>query len=59
MLPIDKIRNLLQDIQIGKVTAATGLHYSTIRDLRDNPDANPSYRTVKAVSDYLEARDHG
>lgn len=56
MLTIERIKAELQDIQLSKVSAATGLHYNTLRDLRDNPDPNPTYRVMVAVSDYLENR---
>lgn len=39
-----------------KVAEATGLHYNTIRDLRDNPQANPTYKVLLAISTYLESR---
>jgi hypothetical protein len=40
-----------------KVAEATGLHYNTIREVRDNPDANPTYKVLKALSDYLTRRE--
>ena len=39
-----------------KVADATGLHYNTIREVRDNPDANPTYKVMLALSNYLESR---
>jgi hypothetical protein len=41
------------------VAEATGLHYNTIRGVRDNEDANPSYKVLKALSDYLEGAANG
>lgn len=42
------------------VAEATGLHYNTIKAVRDNEGANPSYKVLKALSDYLEgAKQHG
>ena len=42
------------------VSTATGLHYNTIKSVRDNEDANPSYKVLKALSDDLEgAKQHG
>jgi hypothetical protein len=41
------------------VSAATGLHYNTIKTLRDNERANPSYKVLKALSDYLEGAANG
>jgi len=54
MLTLEKIKSELADRQPGKVAKATGLHYNTIRKVRDNPDANPSYRVIVALSEYLE-----
>lgn len=54
MLTLEEIKEALQDRRLQIVSDATGLHYNTLRDIRDNQDANPSYKTMKAVSDYLE-----
>lgn len=60
MLTIEQIRLALRDRRISMVSAATGLHYNTIRALRDNESANPSYKVMKALSDYFEgAKQHG
>jgi hypothetical protein len=39
------------------VAEATGLHLNTVRDVRDNPTANPTYKVLKALSDYLTRRE--
>jgi hypothetical protein len=54
MLTLEQIKAALSDRRIKMVAQATGLHNNTIRDIRDNPKANPSYRVMKALSDYLE-----
>ena len=54
MMTLNDIRLALQDRRIGLVAKATGLHVNTIRDLRDSENANPSYRVLVALSDYLE-----
>ncbi len=61
MLTLEEVRFLLQDRSPSRVAEACALHYNTIRDLRDNPDANPSYRVLKTVADYLEGKEaaHG
>lgn len=60
MLTIEAIRLALRDRRISMVAEATGLHYNTIKAVRDNEDANPSYKVLKALSDYLEgAKQHG
>lgn len=51
-----QIRNALADRMPMRVAEATGLHYNTIREIRDNPDANPTYKVLVAISEYLESR---
>jgi hypothetical protein len=54
MLTLEQIKLALTDRRLGVIAEATGLHYNTLRDIRDNPDSNPSYRVLKALSDYIE-----
>jgi len=54
MLTLRQIKDALDDRMLTKVADATGLHYNTLRELRNNPDANPTYKVMLAVSDYLE-----
>lgn len=42
------------DRMLTKVATATDLHYNTLREIRDNPGANPTYRVLSALSSYLE-----
>lgn len=56
MMTIEEIRKHLADLRPSRVADATGLHYNTVRDIRDNPNANPTYRALKALSEYLEDR---
>jgi len=58
MLTLDEIRRRLQDRRPGRVAEACGLHINTILAIRDNKDANPTYRVIKALSDYLEGLLH-
>jgi hypothetical protein len=59
MMTIEAIRIALRDRRISMVAEATGLHYNTIRGVRDNEAANPSYKVLKALSDYLEGSSNG
>lgn len=60
MMTIQDIQSALRDRRIGMVAAATGLHYNTIKQVRDNPHANPSYRVLRLLSEYLlGAQDNG
>jgi hypothetical protein len=56
MMTLEQIRHALADRVPTKVAEATGLHYNTIRELRDNPSANPTYKVMLALSAYFESR---
>lgn len=59
MFNIEQIRLFLHDRNAQKVGQETGIHPNTVREIRKNPDANPTYRVVKTLSDYFEAPTHG
>lgn len=54
MMTLKCIKYALRDRRPGMVAKATGLHLNTVRDVRDNPNANPTYKVLKALSDYLK-----
>ncbi len=56
MLTLDQIRKALRDRRLAKVAESTGLHYNTILEIRDNPNANPTYKVLLALSTYFESR---
>ena len=53
MLTLDQIRDKLQDHRLGLIVKATGLHYNTLREVRDNLEANPTYKVIKLLNDYF------
>lgn len=53
-MTVEQIRHELQDRQAMAVARATGLHFNTVRRVRDG--ANPSPETRQALASYLEAR---
>lgn len=53
MLTVEQIRERLQHSNLKAVSEAVGIHYNTLYRLM-NTDADPSYKTVKTVSDYLQ-----
>lgn len=55
MLTIEKIRAQTAGMKVSYLSEKTGLHYHTVRHAL-KPGTNPSYETVKALSDYLESR---
>ena len=55
MLTLDQIRTALDDRNVEKVSQRTGIHRNTIAAIRNGANANPTYTTMKALSDYLTA----
>jgi len=56
MMTLQQIRHALSARMPIKVANATGLHYNTIRQVRDNATANPTHKVLKALSDYFESQ---
>jgi len=56
MMTLEAIREALQDRRLLMLAEATGVHYNTIKNVRDNQYGNPSYKVMKALSDYLERK---
>jgi DNA-binding phage protein len=54
MLTLDVIRHKLINHNLKAVAADSKLHYNAVYRLM-NGQTNPSYETVKKLSDYLEA----
>lgn len=59
MLDLEQIREMLADRRIDIVASETGLGYTTVREVRCGMQDNPTYKTVKALSDYLEGKANG
>lgn len=55
MLTIEQIRERAAGIKRTHIAEQTGLHYHTVR-MALQRGTNPSYSTVKKLSDWLEAR---
>jgi transcriptional regulator with XRE-family HTH domain len=55
MLTLEQIRTALDDRNVEKVSQRTGIHRNTIAAIRNGANANPTYATMKALSDYLTA----
>ena len=56
MMTLEEVREKLVDRRIDMVADATGLHYGTVQEIRSGKNDNPSYKTVKALSDYFEGK---
>lgn len=55
MLTLDQLRTALDDRNLEKVASRTGIHRNTIAAIRNGTNANPTYATMKTLSDYLTA----
>lgn len=53
MMTLPQIIDQLRDRRPGMVAEALNVRVSTIIDIREGRTRNPSYETVKALSDYL------
>jgi transcriptional regulator NrdR family protein len=54
MLTVEQIKERLQDANLKRVAENAGIHPASVYRLMQ--DAKPMYETVKALSDYLEAK---
>jgi len=54
-MTLDEIRAALRDRKISVVARAVAVHPNTIRSIMNDPEANPTHRVIKALSDYLSA----
>ena len=54
MMTLDQIKQKLADRRLDVVAKATEIHRNTLSAIRSGANANPSYETIKAISDYLE-----
>jgi transcriptional regulator with XRE-family HTH domain len=55
MMKLDEIRELLKDRRVSMIAEATGIHFNTIREIRDNENANPTYKVMTKLTVYLES----
>lgn len=56
MMAIEEIREKLLDRRLQMVADSTGIHYATIQAIRNGRVTNPSYETVRLLSEYLEEK---
>ena len=54
MLNLEQIKSGLEDRNLEKVAERTGIHRNTINAIRTGSNTNPTYATLKVLSDYLE-----
>lgn len=53
MITLEQVRAQLKDRNLKAVARATGLHYNTIYEIKNNKIFNPNYDTYKKLVDYL------
>lgn len=53
MLELERVREALKRVRLDVVSEETGLSYTTIINIKNNPKANPTVNTIKALSRYL------
>lgn len=53
MLSLEQIQEKLKDRNIIKVSKAIGIHFNTLYSIA-NGKANPNYKTLVKINDYLE-----
>jgi hypothetical protein len=54
MLTLDKIKHLLADRRLDIVSKATGIHRNTLGGIRDGRATNPTYDTIRKLSEYFQ-----
>lgn len=56
MLNLKQIEKKLFDRNLKEVSRQTGLNYGTIFNVATGKNKNPTYKILKALSDYLEGK---
>jgi len=54
LLSLEDIQRLLKDKRLYVVSNETGLSFPTIKKMADGKKENFTYKTIKAISDYLK-----
>lgn len=53
MMTIEQIKKALADRRLIVVAKSTGISYGTLLTIRDNPETNPSLKTMLLLEKYL------
>jgi len=54
-MTLEQLARKLADKKLKIVAKRTGLHYNTLRGIKNDPDANPTLNVMKALSAYLRS----
>ena len=52
-MSLTQLSEKLTDAKLKTLAAKTGLHYNTLRKIRDDPNANPTLNVMKALSEFF------
>lgn len=58
MLNLRQIKKKLSDRNLKEVSRQTGVNYGTIFNIATGQNKNPTYKTIKQLSDYLEDKNN-
>ena len=56
MMTLHQIQRLLRIMKLNEVSKGANVHRNTLAEIRDNPDANPSHKTMQALSNYFTSQ---
>lgn len=56
MMSLQQIKKALIDMNLKAVSRSTGVNYQMVWRIASGVDQNPTYKTLSALSDYLEDR---
>jgi len=56
MLTLEELRKALQGKNLFAVSRETDVAYNTIRDIASGKPVNPTYNTMKAITEHLESK---
>lgn len=54
LLELQEIAERLRNTDMKKVAQATGISYMTLHGIVNNPNANPTYKTIVLLSEVLK-----
>ena len=52
-MALTQLSEKLAGIKLKTLAAKTGLHYNTLRKIRDDPDANPTLNVMNTLSEFF------
>lgn len=56
MLTLEELRKSLQGKNLFAISRETEVAYNTIRDIANGKQVNPTYKTMKAITDHLGSK---